>query len=261
MELKPIEINVETYPDELHPLLLSGVLYDSSCSPEAKVIFIDKDDGYFLKSARTGTLEREAEMTRYFHSKGLATNVLAYISDTGDWLLTEKVRGDDCIAIKHLENPKRLCDTLAETLTMLHSLDYTDCPVQNHTERYLASAEKNKRMDMYDKSSFPDSFGYSSADEAWAIVESKSKLLKTDTLLHGDYCLPNVILDDWKLSGFIDLDNAGVGDKHVDIFWATWTLFFNLHTNDYQQRFIDAYGREKVDEDMLRTIAAVEVFG
>ncbi|MCL2427331.1 MAG: aminoglycoside 3'-phosphotransferase [Oscillospiraceae bacterium] len=261
MELKLVEIDVEKYPDELRPLLSSGVIYDSSCSPEARVIYIDKNDGYFLKSARKGTLEREATMTRYFQNKGLSAKVLTYVSDTEDWLLTEKVHGDDCAAAMYLENPKRLCDTIAETLMMLHSLDYSDCPIQNHTELYLAGAKKNKQMGTYDNSSFPDSFGYTSSDEAWAVVESSGKLLKTDTLLHGDYCLPNVILNDWKLSGFIDLDNAGVGDKHVDIFWAIWSLHFNLRTNEYRQRFIDAYGREKIDESMLQIVAAVEVFG
>jgi kanamycin kinase len=163
--------------------------------------------------------------------------------------------------MKYLEQPKRLCDTLAERLAHLHSLDYLDCPILNHTERFLARAEHNKMADTYDKSNFPDSFGYTSADEAWTVVEANSHLLKTDTLLHGDYCLPNIILNDWKFSGFIDLDNGGVGDKHVDIFWATWSLFFNLHTHDYRERFIDAYGRDKVDEDILRLVAAVEVFG
>ena len=35
----------------------------------------------------------------------------------------------------------------------------------------------------------------------------------------------------------------------------------NLHTNDYRERFIDAYGRDKIDEEILRVVAAVEVFG
>ena len=86
-------------------------------------------------------------------------------------------------------------------------------------------------------------------------------LLKTDTLLRGDYCLPNVIFDDWRFSGFIDLDNSGVGDRHVDLFWGAWTLWFNLKTDNYRDRFFDAYGRDKVDEDMLRIVAACEVFG
>ena len=32
-------------------------------------------------------------------------------------------------------------------------------------------------------------------------------------------------------------------------------------TDKYRQRFIDAYGRNSVDEDMLRVVAAAEVFG
>ena len=64
-----------------------------------------------------------------------------------------------------------------------------------------------------------------------------------------------------RFSGFIDLDTAGVGDRHVDLFWATWTLLFNLKTDQYRDRFIDAYGCNRVNADMLRVIAAIEVFG
>lgn len=58
---------------------------------------------------------------------------------------------------------------------------------------------------------------------------------------------PNVILDDWRFSGFVDLDCAGVGDRHVDVYWALWTLWFNLHTDAYGDRLLDAYGRDLID--------------
>ncbi|MCL2023561.1 MAG: aminoglycoside 3'-phosphotransferase [Oscillospiraceae bacterium] len=261
MTLKPIGIEICQYPLEFQSLLRGAKLYDSSCSPEAKVIFIDKDTGYFLKSAPKGKLEREADMTRYFHSKGLSAEVLAYVSNEQDWLLTKKVSGNDCITAKYLEQPERLCDILAERLYLLHGIDYTDCPVENHTKHYLELVEFNRKNELYDKSHFPDSFGYQSPEEAWAVVDSQKHLLQNDTLLHGDYCLPNIILDDWRFSGFIDLDNSGIGDRHVDLFWGTWTLFFNLKTHKYRDRFLDAYGREKVDEGMLRLVAAAEAFG
>jgi len=261
MELKPIKIDISAYPDEFHPLLSSAKLYDSSCSPEARVIFIDKDDGYFLKSASKGKLERQATMMQYFHSKGLSANVLAYLSMEQDWLLAEKIHGDDCITAKYLEQPNRLCDILAERLVILHSMDFTDCPNQSHTEWILTTTENNKRNGTYNKDDFPDSFGYASEEEAWAIVEAHGHILKNEALLHGDYCLPNIILNNWEFAGFIDLDNAGVGDKHVDVFWAIWSLFFNLHTDKYRERFIDAYGRNKIDENILRIVAAIEVFG
>ena len=63
-------------PQAITPLLANARLFDSSCSPEARVYFIDGDEGYYLKSAAAGTLAREAEMTAYFHTLGLATDVL-----------------------------------------------------------------------------------------------------------------------------------------------------------------------------------------
>jgi carboxyl-terminal processing protease len=51
---------------------------------------------------------------------------------------------------------------------------------------------------------------------------------------------------------------GGVGDRHVDLFWGSWTLNFNLKTDKYCQRFLDAYGREHFEPEMLRTIAAIE---
>ena len=65
----------------------------------------------------------------------------------------------------------------------------------------------------------------------------------------------------WDFSAFIDVGNGGVGDRHVDLFWGAWTLSFNLHTDSYRDRFFDAYGRDRVDEEKLRIVAAAEVFG
>ncbi|MCL2072278.1 MAG: phosphotransferase [Oscillospiraceae bacterium] len=261
MKLTPTTIDILQYPTEFHALLRGAKIFDSSCSTEAKVIFIDKDCGYFLKSAPKGTLERESALTRYFHDIGLSANVIEYISDDSDWLLTEKIHGDDGTAAKYLESPKRLCDTLAEQLALLHRTDFTDCPVQNHTERYLEKAKFNKNANVNDMSFYTTDFGESSPDEVWSIAKNHGHSLATNTLLHGDYCLPNIILNDWKFSGFIDLDSGGVGDRHVDVFWGAWTLFFNLGTNKYRERFLDAYGRSQIDDSLLRIVAAVTVFG
>ena len=253
--------DLSLYPDVFHAMMEGAAVYDSSCSPEARVVFIDRDGGYYLKSAPKGSLEKEAQLDRYFHEKGLGAEVLEYLSLDKDWLLTSRVRGEDCTHAMYLEDPKRLCDLLAERLRALHELDHSDCPVQNRMEAYLATAEKNYREGNYDTSLFPDNWGYASAEEAWAVVEKNRQFFRNDTLLHGDYCLPNIMLRDWEFSGFIDLGNGGVGDRHVDLFWGAWTLNFNLKTDAYRDRFFDAYGRDRVEEDMLRLVAAAEVFG
>lgn len=85
--------------------------------------------------------------------------------------------------------------------------------------------------------------------------------LERNVLMHGDYCLPNIMLKDWKLSGFIDLINGGVGDRHIDVLWGIWTLKYNNGTAKYTDRFIDVYGRDLIDKEKLRCIAAMEMFG
>ena len=262
MERKKIDIDLKDFPEEFHPHLERATVYDSSCSPEAKVYFLDFEGGLYLKTAAGGSLRKEALMDDYFFKKGLgAPEVVKYMEGERDWLLTSRVAGEDCTYADYLANPKRLCDIWATTLRSLHETDFSGCPIMDHTVNYLATADKNYKTGNYDSSHFPDNWGYRNAEEAWRTLEEGKHLLRSDTLLHGDYCLPNVMLDNWAFSGFIDLGNGGVGDRHVDLFWGAWTLNFNLETDEYRDRFFDAYGRDRVDGDMLKIVAAAEVFG
>lgn len=165
-------IDLSIYPAEFHAFISGSKVYDSSCSAEARVIFIDKDKGYFLKSGAKGTLEKEAVMTRYFYGKGLGTKVFYYLSKEQDWLLTEKLHGDDCTAERYLEEPERLTDTLAERLAMFHAMDCSYCPVPNHTEEYIVNAEKNKQAGVFYKRPMPDNWGYETPEEAWSVIEA-----------------------------------------------------------------------------------------
>ena len=259
MKRTKIEINTADFPARFHPLL-TGDVYDSSCSNAARVWFLDAEGGCYLKRAERGALENEALMTRFFHDKGLAAEVLAYESLDFDWLLTRRVPGEDCINPMYLDDPKRLCDTTAELLRRLHEEITAGCPV-HRTADYLATARRNFEAKAYNADHFPDNWGYASAEEAWRFIEENEKYLRSDVLLHGDYCLPNIMLDNWNFTGFIDLDAAGLGDRHIDLFWGMWSLGFNLKTDAYRDRFLDAYGRDKVEEEMFRLISACEVFG
>ena len=260
MQRVPMQPDLSQIPAVFHRYFDCCGAFDSSCSREARVIFLDREGGLYLKSAKSGSLRREAEMDAYFASLGLGPEVIAYRSEEQDWLLTRAVKGEDCLYPEYLADPKRLADTMAEMLFDLHHRDHRGCPVQNHTELYISRARENYTNARYDVSLFPDNWGYASAEEAWAAAETAAPYLKADTLLHGDYCLPNIMLDRWKPSGFIDVGGGGVGDKHIDLFWGAWTLNFNLKTDKFCTRFLDAYGRENFQPELLRAVAAFEVF-
>ena len=254
-------VDLNMFPTPFWGILENARVYDSSCSPEARVWFVDREGGYYLKSAPHGTLAREAEMTRYFHRKGLAAQVLDYVSAERDFLLTARLEGEDCTHATYTAEPARLCDLLATTLRALHEMPCADCPVPDRTGEYLTTVEENYRKGLFDTAYLPPACRGMTADEAWRLVAAEGGRLRRDVLLHGDYCLPNILLDGWRFSGFIDLDHAGVGDRHIDLFWGVWTLEFNLKTDRYADRFLDAYGRDAVDTELLRVIGAAECFG
>lgn len=246
------------FPSEFHSLL-KGKVFDSSCSREARVYYL-ADKHLFLKRSPLGTLKTEADMTRYFGSIGLGAEVVSYISDGFDWLLTSEVKGEDLTHERYLSRPELLAEMLGTTLKMLHSLPTEGCPIKR-TESYLKSAEYGYKNKRYDDTLFPDNWGYASPEEAWSVIQKRGCELECNTLLHGDYCLPNTMFDGDTFSGFIDVGNGGIGDRHIDLFWGAWTLQFNLKTDKYKDIFFDAYGRNSIDFDRFSLIAACEVFG
>ena len=258
MKRTKINAKIEEYPSRFHALLNSADLYDSSCSPQARVLFIDKDSGYYLKQSKKGSLEQEAVMSQYLFKNGLGTEVLDYYSDHDDWLLTRRMSGEDCTHSDYLADPNRLCDLLAQQLYLLHSLDPTDCPIR-HTEKYLKTAEENYKRNLFDPSY--SLLTFNNAKAAWMFIQRNKHLLQTDTLIHGDYCLPNIMLNQWSFSGFIDVGNGGVGDRHIDLFWGAWSLSFNLKTDRYRERFFEAYGKEHIHQELIDLISVIEAFG
>lgn len=60
-------------------------------------------------------------------------------------------------------------------------------------------------------------------------------------LVHGDFCLPNVLVEEGKFSGLVDLGGAGLASPEVDLAAGVWTLQYNYGTG-HAREFLDAYG-------------------
>ena len=264
MNRTPITVNPEEYPIEYRSLL-RGEVYDSSCSNAARVLFVNIEGGVYIKRAAKETLSREATMAKYFHSLGLGVPVIDYRTvGEYDYLVTVRAEGEDGIHPDHLAQPERLCELFATTLRALHDTPAPSCPVPDHTALYLQTAKTNAAAGMFDPTYLLNDAlrrTVKTADDAYAIVAREGKQLTSDTLLHGDYCLPNIMLHDWRVSALIDLDHAGIGDRHVDLYWGAWTLAYNLGHDGLRQRFFDAYGRDRVEADKIELISIVETLG
>lgn len=61
-----------------------------------------------------------------------------------------------------------------------------------------------------------------------SVDTSNIKLINKDSvgnkLVHGDFCLPNILIHNNKVSGFIDVEAMGIGDPWIDYSWCIWSL-------------------------------------
>ncbi len=249
-----VDISSLSLPREIAEWVDGARLYESSGWSGAKTVFVERDKGAYLKIAEAGRLARLAGMQRCFHQNGLSSEVLLYLSADRDYLITAPVAGESGIAEKYLAEPARLSKIFGESLRRLHDAPPAGAPDYDVTceltENLAAACFSQSHLDLV-----APFFGKISADSAACEIAEKKHLLKSDAILHGDYCLPNIMLDDWKFSGFIDIGEGGRGDRHYDICWGLWTIMFNLKSAEYGENFLDSYGRDAIDPERLRICA------
>ncbi len=247
MKKTEITFDEASLPEALSPYLDKAKIYDSSCSEEAQTLYIDGPQPAYLKISKEGMLFREMKMLGFLHSHALAPIVLAYISENGqDYLLSEALEGEDGIAERYLQEPIRLAEVFGASLRILHSLPIEGCPFPSRMAEMLAQSERNILRGYADKAIIGKDVKVAS-ERLSALILSGVE----DVVMHGDYCLPNIILQDFCLKGFVDLGTGGIGDRHYDLFWGIWTLEYNLKTEIYKDAFLDAYGRQDFDAGRL----------
>ncbi len=255
-----VDIATLSLPGELHEWIHGAPLYESSGCSGARTLYIDREDGAYLKIANRGALLRASKMQTFFSNIRMSPPVLLYLPGEKDYMITRALKGEDGTSEKYLARPERLSEIFGHSLRLLHEVDTRDCPVRDRMDALLASARSTPFLQDH-LNDIKDYIGTAEAEKAAAEIAAGGGILKNDVLIHGDYCLPNIILNNWAFEGFIDVADGGIGDRHYDLAWGLWTLNWNLKTPKYGQRFLDAYGWDIIDKDRLRIcglLAAME---
>lgn len=141
---------------------------------------------------------------------------------------------------------RQLTVTLARALKQFHALDARDCPFDHSAARELARLETHLAER---EASVGESAGLQTARVTLEALKQKQPA-EDLVLTHGDACLPNILVVDYELSGFIDLGAAGLGDRCRDLERACWSLGYN-YGEGYDEVFLGAYGATDFDRKKL----------
>ena len=201
----------------------------------------------YLKLAPTDhypTLAGEADRMRW----AAACLPVPKVLDRGDegavsWLATTPLPGRDGTSPELLENPRALTRALARGLRYFHdTAPAAACPFDFTLDRALEHVRARISAGSVDAArDFHPEFRHLTPEQAMELLESTRPSSEDLVVCHGDYCPPNILIQDGAATGYLDLGELGVADRWWDLATATWSLDWNLGPG-FQDLFLEEYG-------------------
>lgn len=188
--------------------------------------------------------------------------VEAYTSDDSHtYLLLSQVPGlMSCDPFFERDIPA-LANALAEGIRMVQSVSITDCPFHQTAATQIARAKTRAEAGLVDVDDFDERFQGKPISDVITFMEILRPTTEDLAFTHGDYCLPNILLDPTtcQITGFIDLSRAGIADRYQDITLAARSLRHNFGP-DSEQHLWNALKLDKPDHDKLSFYLALDEF-
>ena len=209
----------------------------------------------YLKIQSAGAVpsfEHEAAILDWLRGRLPVPEAIEFFSGKeNEYLLMTEVPGLNCVDAMASTDHSQITMLLAEGLRMLHAVEISACPFDERITVKLKNARYNVEHGLVDEDNFdPERLAVMTAAKILDRLESASPT-ETDLVFnHGDYSLPNIILQGGEVSGFIDLSRAGVADRYNDLAIASRSIRYNLGER-YERLFFEAYGLDQVDAEKI----------
>ena len=179
------------------------------------------DDCVLKIEKQTDDTESAIAMMRWLERKVPVPRIFAHENVDGtSYLLMSKARGCMSCNRRYMEQPYELMSLLAEGMKQLWQVDTTDCPKVRSLDEMLAEAEYRVANNLVDMDLVePETFGEKGFRDPAALLDwlVAHKPQEEWALTHGDYCLPNIFLNNGTVSCFIDIGDMARSDRWRDI--------------------------------------------
>ncbi|MCB9152013.1 MAG: aminoglycoside 3'-phosphotransferase [Caldilineaceae bacterium] len=219
---------------------------------------------YLKIGPATGIVGIRDEMQRLQWSTGRlpVPPLLAYAEEEAQsYLLTSGLPGENVADLVIQSHAKRACwvTLLAQGLRQIHAQPWQDCPFDHRFAAMFEMARQHTAQRMVDESEFDAVRQGRRAQELLDELAQLAPQSEELCLTHGDYCLPNIIVDDDCVAGFVDLGRLGVGDRYRDLALVRRSLDYN-GCADLIPHFFQEYGLPTPNADKLYLYQLLDEF-
>ena len=223
----------------------SGATVEQVGWPDGRLAYLK----YVLRPhpQRDAELLHETEVLRWLHGQLPVPPILAAGSDSVQrYLLTQAIMG--MMAHEVAQHPSEVAQALGRGLCQIHALPITDCAFEQGLDTKLMQAHAHVAQHLVDSDDFQSEHQEQSPEELLAQLLAERPPHENRVFTHGDYCLPNVLLDPASLqvTGFVDWGRAGIADRYQDLGIAARSIRRNLGPHCVAP-FFAAYGERSPD--------------
>jgi aminoglycoside phosphotransferase len=200
--------------------------------------------GYLKIASDHLDLRPERDRLAWLHGR-LSAPELLYYAETGaqQWMLMSEVPGLPSFHEALRDHVEQVVTLLAEGLRTIHSLDMRNCPFDQRLDALLEAARLNMVQGRVEESEFDPQRRGCPVEELYGELLAERPAGENPVFTHGDYCLPNVLIDPERvtITGFVDWGDAGLSDPYHDLALAARSITFNLGAR-WVGPFFEAYG-------------------
>ena len=202
----------------------------------------------------------EKERLDWLEGKLPVPKVLSYaIDENHEYLVTSAIPGTDAASVGTELGGPAIARLLARGLRLIHEVPINDCPFDMTLNTVIPQARENALNGLVDESDFDEKRLGRTARELIPELESTIPAEEDVVFTHGDYCLPNVLVDAGEVAGFVDLSRAGIADRYKDIALAVRSLRQNTG-QDLERAFLDEYGNTEADSAKIEYYMLLDEF-
>ncbi|MCF7751010.1 aminoglycoside 3'-phosphotransferase [Bacillus subtilis subsp. subtilis] len=170
-------------------------------------------------------LPAEVARLRWLRGQGMAVPVVVdALEEAGrHWLWMSALPGADLSSSPAL-GAAQVVALVAAALRQLHVLPVSACPFDHRLPVRLAAAQARAAAGQVDAEDFDDARQGLSAQQVLQQLQAQVPAQADLVVTHGDACLPNLMADHGRFSGFIDCGRLGVADRHQDLALAARSI-------------------------------------
>ena len=159
------------------------------------------------------------------------------------WLLSEGIPGTNGTEPDLKSNPELLVSLLVKALRYFHDhAPISNCPFDFRLEPELEHVSKGAQLGFIQpEKHFHFEFQHLSLDKALSFLQEQQPSSTKEVVYHEDYWVPNILFDNNRLQGFVDIGKLGMADVWWDLAVANWSLEWNLGKG-WEELFLEEYG-------------------